>query len=135
MPKLNSVAAITAVSLCLVGCGKSGDARKVEAVKCGAFFQNFVAMSLGATPSLDGFMKGVNTSAAGHPADDQLKLEGLASLGEELAPQIDAVRREAAQQDGNQDFAGFARGNDAKGAVRYLDECVDNRDRLLASAR
>ena len=135
MPNPKTVAAMAAATLCLAACGKSGDARKFEAVKCATFFQDFAQASLGDIPSLDGFMKDVNKLGVGHPADDQVKLEGLASLGEQLAPQMDAVKREAAQQDGLQDILKFARSKDANGAVAYLDECVDNRDRLLAAAR
>jgi hypothetical protein len=132
---MKTIAVMTAATLCLAACGKSGDARKAEAVKCGAFFQSFAEATLGGDAAMDSFVKELNTAAVGHPSNDGLKLQGLVSLGEQVAPQVEAVKREAAQQDGLQDIVKFARAKDAHGAVLYLDECVDNRDRLLAAAR
>ena len=135
MPNLKTPAAMAAAVLCLAACGKSADTRRAEAVKCAAFFKGYAEAALSGDALLDSFSKKVNTAATGHPANDDSKLQGLVSLGEQVAPQVEAVKREAVQQDGLQDPVKLVHAKDAKGVVAYLDECVDNRDRMLAAAR
>ncbi len=135
MPNLKTPAAMAVAVLCLAACGKSADTRKAEAVKCAAFFKGYTEAALSGDALLNSFSKEVSAAATGHPADDDSKVQGVVSLGEQVAPQVEAVRREAVQQDGLQDLVKLIHAKDAKGVVTYLDECVDNRDRMLAAAR
>jgi len=45
------------------------------------------------------------------------------------------VKSAAEQQEGSQEYAKFRTTNDGDGAVRFVEECVANRDKLLAAAR
>ena len=135
MRKPKPASALAVMAFCLAACGKSTDARRMEAVKCSAFFQGLTVSQLAQGGVPESFMQAIDAKAAGHPSSDQGKLLGLTSLGDSLTAQLDGAKVQAAQQDGVQDLVRLAKANDAAGAVSYLDGCVDNRDRLLESAR
>ena len=125
---------LAVVGFALVGCGKSQDARKIEAVRCHGFLTAML-------PSLQDLEHpSPFVEAYGRVAKDRLKgqeenINGVEALGEQLSGQLDAVKSAAALQDGSQAYAGFQKANDGNGAVGFVEECIANRDKLLAAAR
>jgi len=134
MTKLRNSFLLAVAAAALTGCGKSGDARKTEAVRC----YGFMTAMLGSMQDPDHpseFIQAYGRVAKDHFKGQEAKLSAVAALGEQLSGQMEATKSAAAQQDGSQDFLKFQKVNDADGAVEYVDDCVANHDKLLAAAR
>jgi hypothetical protein len=121
-------------TLALSGCGKSEQSRKEEAVRCFGFMAGLGRSTQDIEHPSD-FPNTIDRAGKGHPMGDQAKVMAFATLGQQLAGQMEATKSAAAQQDGALDYLRFQKASDAEGAATYVDACIANHDKLLAAAR
>ena len=123
-----------AIALSLSGCGKSTDDRKYEVVKCATYFDalGMAAISGGNGGSDASFLQALNQSQV-QTAGLQQTAAGISSLGQQLSQTIDPAKSAAAQQEGTNLFTTEEQNNDVSGATGFINECVDNYNKLIAS--
>ena len=118
----------------LASCGKSQDARKVDAVRCHGFMTAMLA-TMQDLEHPSGFVDVYGAVAKERLKGRDAEGEVTVTLGEQLASQMESTKSAAAQQDGSQSWLKFQKANDGEGAVAYVENCIANHDKLLAAAR